>query len=118
MVFSVLMVLFVFLFSFASDVSRNIHLKKERLSAMEVSDSLALYINLVYQAGEGSFLNVSLNPRIMESTYNISVSGSNLLVFWDASHFSSPLLTDSVALTVSNSTDLIISNRAGVVVLE
>ncbi len=112
------MVLFMFLFSVAGDLSRDMDMKKERLSAMDVADSLALYINLVHQAGNGASLNVSLAPTIGGGSYNISVMDRSVLVFWKDSVYSSPLLTGSVNVTVSNNTDFLVHNAGGVVVLE
>ena len=118
MVFSVLLVLFLLLFSFAGDVSRDMRLKKERLSALNAVDHLALSIDLVHQAGDGALLNVSIRPGVLDGNYNVSVLGRNVLIFWDGAHYSSPLLSDSVNFPSSNSTDFSIRNVNGVVVVE
>ncbi len=117
MVFSLLLVLFLILFSFAGDVSKDMRLKKERLSALNTVDYLALSMNLVYQAGDGALLNVSVRPGVLDGNYNVSVIGRNVLIFWDGFHYSSPLLSDSVNFTASNSTDFSIRNIEGVVVV-
>jgi len=117
-VFSVMIVLFMVLFSVAGGLSRDMDAKKDKLAAMDVVDSLALYINLIYQAGDGASLNVSLAPAIGGASYNLSVMNRSVLVFWKDSVYSSPLLASSVNLSVSNYTDLFIRNAGGVVVLE
>lgn len=117
-VFSIMIVLFLMLFSVAGGLSRDMDSKKEKLAAMDVVDSLALYIDLVYQAGNGASLNVSLAPTIGGANYSLSVMNQSVLVFWKDSVYSSPLLTGSVNLTLSNYTDFFIRNAGGVVVLE
>jgi len=117
-VFSIMLVLFLALFSVAGDLSRDMDVKKEKLSAMDIVDSLALYIDLVHQAGDGASLNVSLAPTIGMSGYNLSVANSSVLVFWKDSVYSSPILSGSVQMNVSNYTDFFVRNVNGVVVLE
>jgi uncharacterized protein (UPF0333 family) len=117
-VFSIMIVLFMMLFSVAGDLSRDMDLKKEKLAAMDVVDSLALYINLVHQAGNGASLNVSLASTIGGASYNLSAMNRSVLVFWKDSVYSSPILASSVNLSVSNYTDFFIRNINGVVVLE
>jgi uncharacterized protein (UPF0333 family) len=111
---SAYLIVFVIAVSLAMAQLSNFAQTRDTLAAREVADTLGLAIDNVHLAGE----NASYNLTYAKGSANVTVSGRYLSVEAGSSVQDFALLTDRVNATQINSSEIIIRNTGGVILIE
>lgn len=114
-VVSALMLFFVLFYTVYVDLLGNLSITRENLAATQRSGSLAAAANYVYLAGPGASINMSIPYNTGE---NLSLYGVAAESNIGEGHAQAPLILFADSITYVNSSDFVIRNSDGVIVIE
>ncbi len=114
---SILFILFLFAAYTYSEKTSGLIFAEENYEAERIANELALTVNKIYLAGNGSTKTIFLDSK--GRVFDVNVSSNNIEVYWRNNFVDAPTITSNIQATQFQADGKItIRNMEGVVVIE